>query len=147
MDRKQQSVKYLAELWIKETKRRLEREGKLDDELIFSVTPCDLDKCCFVGETDLSTYDILIDKIWIWLFRLQKVATLCGLPEDNLICNIVLDVEHEYVHKIDAQFVGKSEYPNLDKFTVETIVMIQQGRIKGETLKEAKENLKRITSK
>ena len=91
--------------------------------------------------------DILIDKIWIWLFRLQNVATLRGLPEDNLIYNIILDVEHEYVHKIDAQFVGKSEYPNLDKFTVETIVMTQQGRIEGETLKEAKENLKRITSK
>ena len=140
----QQSNNFLVQLWINKTKNILEREGKLDEELIFSITSEDLNKCCFVGKNDLSTYDGIIDKIWIWLFRLYRVMTIYGFPEEVLINNIIISIEHEYIHKIDSQFVGKTEYTNLDKVVAETIVMLQQGRIKGDTLWEAIENLKNI---
>ena len=141
MDRTEQRVQYFAQTWINKIRLILEREDKLDDKLIFSVNPEDLEKCCFVGESDLSTYDILIDKIWIWLFRLQRIANVKGFSEDIVVYNIILGIEHEFIHKIDAEFVGKLTYTNLDRKVVETIVMIQQGRIKEDDLKQAIQRL------
>jgi hypothetical protein len=116
-------------LRIEEIREKLSADGKLFDDLIFSVNPDDLEKCCYVGQENFATYDILLDKIWIWLFRFKEQTIRYNLTEDNVICNTILNIEHEWIHKLDSVCVGKSEYSKLDKEVIESVVAMQQQRL------------------
>jgi hypothetical protein len=126
---KRELTDYLIRLRIEEIRERLSADGKLSDDLIFTVNREDLEKCCYVGQKDFATYDVLLDKIWVWLFRINEQTIKYDLPEDNVIYNIILDIEHEWIHKLDSVCVGKSEYSNLDKEVIESIVAMQQQRL------------------
>ena len=113
-------------LRIKEIREKLSVDGQLSDDLRFSVNPKDLEKCCTVGQKDLATYDIILNKIWIWLFRINNIAVMSNLPEDEVIRCIIFNIEHEWLHRLDSECVGKYKYSNLDKKIVERIVLMQQ---------------------
>lgn len=119
---------HLMRLRIKKIREKLSVDGKLPDDLIFSVNPEDLEKCFCVGQKDFATYDMIFEKIWIWLFRFNEIATACDLPEDNVINNILFNIEHEWIHKLDGKCVGKCKYSKLDKEATESIVLMQQGK-------------------
>jgi hypothetical protein len=117
---------YLMRLRIKEIREKLSVDGKILDDLIFSVNPEDLEECCHVGQKDFATYDMLLNKIWIWLFRFNEQAIKYDLPEDNVIHNAILNIEHEWIHKLDSECLGKCKYSKLDKEAIEHIVAMQQ---------------------
>jgi hypothetical protein len=120
---------YFRLRYIEKIREKLSLDGKLFDDLIFSVNPEDLEKCCYVSQTDFATYDNMLDKIWIWLFRLIEQAIIHDLSEDNVIHNIIFDIEHEWIHKLDSECLGKCKYPELDKKAIESIVALQQQRL------------------
>jgi hypothetical protein len=119
---------YSMRLRIKEIREKLSTDGKLFDDLIFSVNPEDLEKCCYVAPEDYATYDMIFEKIWVWLFRINKTAITDNFPEDIIIYNIIRNIEHEWIHRLDSKCVGERKYSAFDKKVIESIVKMQQDK-------------------